>query len=105
MFVIAIIGHVDQTFVKPALICPAFISTDQQERLSLWVKSQCHASNLALPRKPQFFHVGVPRSPQSVDRRTAQIGAEFRQQASVRQDFVLQLLRQAAEFCIKGVVK
>lgn len=38
VFVVALIGDLDQAFVKPALIRAAFVTTNQQDGLSLRVK-------------------------------------------------------------------
>jgi hypothetical protein len=60
MFVVTLIGHLEQALVEPALICSTFVSTNQQNCLSLWVKGKSHSPDLAVPGKPKLFHVGMP---------------------------------------------
>lgn len=105
MVVVTLICHRDQALVEPALICPALISPDQQDRLSLRIEGKGHSPDLTIPRKPKFFHVGVLRALQGVDRRSTQIGSKLSQQLGVCQQFVLQFVHQGFELSIEGIVK
>ena len=102
---IALICQRDQTLVKPALIRPALVSPNQQNRMSLRVKGKSHSPDLSVPGKPKFFHVGVLRALQGVDRRSTQIGSKLSQQLGVCQQFVLKLVYQGFELSVEGVVK
>ncbi len=105
VFVVALIGDLDQAFVKPALIRAAFVAPNQQNGLSLGIKRECHSPDLAVPREAQLLHMGVARSFERIDRGTSQVRTEFGQQPGVRQQFVLQILFQGAELRVKGVMK
>ena len=97
MVVIALIGYREQSLVEPALICPALVSSDQQNRLSLRIKGKSHPPDLTVPGETKFFHFGVLRSLQGVNRRSPQIGPKFGQQHGMRQQFVLKRLHQGFE--------
>ena len=105
MVVITLICHREQALIKPALICPSLVSPNQQDRLSLRIEGKGHSPDLTVPRKPKFFHVGVLRALQGVERRLPQIGSKLSQQLGVCQQFVLKLVHQGFEFCIEGIVK
>lgn len=105
MVVIALICHREQAFIEPALICPALISPNQQDRLSLRIEGKGHSPDLTVPGKPKFFHVGLLRALQGVDRRSPQIRAKLSQQLGVCQQFVLKLVHQDFELSIEGIVK
>jgi hypothetical protein len=105
MFVITFICHREQALVEPALIYPTLVSSDQQDCLSLRIKGKSHSPDLTVPGKPKFFHVGVPRALQGVDRRSPQIGSKLSQQLGVCQQFVLKLVHQGFELDIEGIVK
>ena len=60
MLVVAAIGYVDQAFVKPALVSTALVATNQQDGLPQGIEYKRHPLDLAVPRKTQLFHVGVP---------------------------------------------
>ncbi len=105
MFVITLICHREQALIEPALICPTLVSSDQQDRLSLRIEGKGHSPDLSVPGKPKFFHVGVLRALQRVDRRSSQIGSKLSQQLGVCQQFVLKLVHQGFELSIEGIVK
>ena len=105
MLVVALIGYVDQAFVKPALVCATLVTTDQQDGLPLRIKGKRHPPDLAVPRKAQLLHVGVPRALQRIHGGSPQVRAKLRQQTCVRQQFVLQILFQVAELRVKSIVK
>ena len=102
---IALICQRDQTLVKPALIRPALVSPNQQNRMSLRVKGKSHSPDLSVPGKPKFFHVGVLRALQGIDRWSTQIGAKRSQQLGVCQQFVLKPVHPSFEFGTEGIVK
>jgi hypothetical protein len=91
MVVITLISQREQALVKPALICPAFISPDQQDRLSLRIKSKSHPSYLTVPGKTNLFHVGVSGTLEGINRGASQIG--------------LKLIRQNHEFSVESIMK
>ena len=97
MVVITLICHREQALIEPALICPALVSPNQQDRLSLRIKGKGHSPDLTVLGKPKFFHVGVLRALQGVERRLPQIGSKLSQQLGVCQQFVLKLVHQGFE--------
>jgi hypothetical protein len=103
--VIALVCHREQALIEPALICPALVSPNQQDRLSLRIEGKGNSPDLTVPGKPKFFHVGVLRALQGVDRRSPQIGAKLSQQLGVCQQFVLELVHKGFELSIEGIVK
>ncbi len=105
VFVVALIGDLDQAFVKPALIGAAFVAPNQQDGLSLGIKCECHPPDLTVPREAQLLHIGVARPFERIDRGASQVRTEFGQQPGVRQQFVLQIFFQVAELRVKGVMK
>ncbi len=105
MVVIALISYREQAFVKPALIGPALISPNQQDRLSLRIKGESHPPDLTVPGKSKLFHVRVPRALHGVNRRSPQMGPKLSQQFGMCQQFVLKLLDQGLELSIKGIVE
>lgn len=58
VFVVALIGDLDQAFVKPALIRAAFVAPNQQNGLSLVIKRECHPSDLTVPGEAQLLLSG-----------------------------------------------
>jgi hypothetical protein len=105
MIVITLIGHLEQALIEPALICPTFVSANQQNGLSLWVKSKSHSPDLAAPRKPELFHVGMSRTLEGVYGRSSQVRAKLREQFGMCEQFVLKLFHHGLEFGVKGIVK
>ena len=105
MLVVAIVGYIDQAFVKPTLVCATLVAAYQKDGMPLGIECKRHPPDWAVPGKAQLLHVGVPRTLQCIHCRTAEIRAKFRQQSRVRQQFVLQILLQGAEFRVKGIVK
>ena len=73
MLVVTVICHIDQAFVKPKLVCATFIATDQQDGLPVRIEGKRHPPDLTVPRKPQFFHVGVPRALECVHAGSPQV--------------------------------
>ncbi len=106
MVVIALICHREQALIETcADLPPALVSPNQQDRLSLRIEGKGHSPDLTVPGKPKFFHVGVLRGLQGVDRRSPQIGSKLSQQLGVCQQFVLKLVHQGFELGIEGIVK
>ena len=105
MLVIPSIGNRNQSFVRPSLVSGAFVATHQQDGLPLGVKGKSQAPDFAAQVKLQFFHIGVSRSLQGVDRWSAQIGPKLRKQFGVRQNFILQALRQRGQLVVEIRVK
>src|SRR5574344_1710411 len=77
VFVVALIGDLDQAFVKPALIGAAFVAPNQQDGLSLGIKCECHPPDLTVPREAQLLHIGVARPFERIDRGASQVRTEF----------------------------
>ena len=105
MRVVSVIGGDEQALVKPALICAALVASNQQNRLSLGIESKGQSPHLLVPRKPKFFHVGVPGAFQGVNGWPSQMRTKLRQQLSVSQQFVLKVLSQGFELCVKSFMK
>ena len=80
MLVITLIRHREQAPIESALTCPTLVSPDEQDRLAQRIESKGHTPYLAIPRKPKFLQVGVPGSPQGIDRWSPQIRPELSQQ-------------------------
>jgi len=95
----------DQSLIEPSLICAALVAADQQNCLALGVKGERYAPHLAGPGKPQVLHVGVLRALQGIHCWPPQAGTKIPQQQGVRQQLVLQALRQGCELNSKVVVK
>jgi hypothetical protein len=105
MRVVAVVGCGEQALVKPALICTAFVTPDQQNRLPFGIESKGQSPHLLVPRKPKFFHVGVSGAFQGINGWPAQMWPEIGQQLGVSQQFVLKVLRQGLELCVKSLIK
>ncbi len=105
MVVKALIRQRDQALIKPALIGPALVPTDQQNRLSVRVEGKSHSPDLTVPGKPKFFHVGVLRALEGIDRWAPQIGSKLSQQLGMSQQFVLKIGLPNFELGIEGIVK
>jgi hypothetical protein len=105
MIAIPLICHREKALVEPALICPALVATDQQDRLSLWIEGKGHSPDLTVPGKPELFHIAVLRTLEGVDRRPPQIGPKLSKQFGMRQQFILKFLHQVFELNIEGIVK
>jgi len=105
VIVIALISFDQQALVEPALICSGLVAADQKDGLSLRIKGKSHSPRLSLSGKPQLFHIGVSGALECVDRGSTQMRSEFGQQTSMRQQLILQTLRQTLELCVEWIVK
>ena len=52
-------GFGDKLLIKVFLAHTLFISREEQDSDSLWVKSKCDSQGLALGIRTQFFEVGI----------------------------------------------
>jgi hypothetical protein len=77
MRVVARIGYVDQSFVKPTLVCATLVTAYQQDGFPLGIECKRHPPDLAISRKTQLLHVGVPRTLQRVHGGTTQVRAKL----------------------------
>jgi hypothetical protein len=105
MVAVAIICQMDQSFVEPALVRATLVAADQHDRLPQGIEREGHPPNFARLGEPQLLHVGVSRSLQGVHRGSAQVRSEFGQQPSVREQFVLQVIIQAAELGVEIIME
>lgn len=105
MLVVARIGGGNQSLVEAALVGATLVAAHQQDGLAPGIKGKGDAPDLSLPGEAQLLHVGVPGALQGVHGGAPQVGAELRQQASMRQQLVLQILCETAQLLVKGVVK
>ena len=78
MLAVTVIRYRNQMFVKPFLICPAFVATNKQNRLTLWIECKSNAPNNPHPVKSHFFHVGVRSTFKRVYCGAPQVGTELR---------------------------
>ena len=78
MLAVTLICHRNKAFIKPFLICTAFVSTNKQNRLTLWIECKSNAPNIPHSVKSHFLHVGVRSTFKRVYCGAAQIGSELR---------------------------
>lgn len=81
MSAIAFVGNGNEPRVKPPLFNARLVTTDQQNRLTCGIECEGDTPDLIFPAEAKLFHIGVLRTLESIDRRSAETWAKLPQEA------------------------